>query len=59
MGPHLPGELEEPLPGTQGSDHPAIIYLVQGWHSSRVPLGEKVSGGQSSHTLSCHSVPEK
>lgn len=45
---------DKPLLGTRGRDHPKVTYLVQGWHCSRAPLGEKVPGGQSSHTVSCH-----
>lgn len=33
--------------------------MVQGWHTAWVPPVEKVPGGQSSHTVSCHSVPEE
>lgn len=49
-GPPLPGHTE---------DHPGITYLLQGSHTAWVPPAEKVPGGQSSHTVSCHSVPEK
>lgn len=45
--------LRSPLRG-----HPGVTYWVQGWHAARVPLGEKVPGGQSSHTASWCSVPE-
>lgn len=36
---------------------PGSTHLVQGWHRSRVPLGEKVPSGQSAHTVSRLSVP--
>ena len=58
-GPYLPGEHRGPPPRGTGLRPPRITYLVQGRHSPRVPLGEKVPGWQSSHTVSCRSVPEE